>query len=387
MSAKLWCVVCQDTRSLLWMASDLVLPASQLTVLERLGGLHLKLQPLSILCNSCYSLVELWDKQISAATETEQALKGLITYARERLDEDAEKKNESVLIREHNEDNSCGPASLSCAFGVEKVKPAKGSSDLLVAGERTVAGSLVTDSDRSHAEPSDRRLSSDCDAPGSGIPVSAEADVTDLGGVEVCGPAPAAVPVTSASALEVQSSDAVEGLTTPFDASDLIGEPERGGAATDRSPSDVADDAAASGRHVDGVSPAADPTPPSETRTASRHRCHICGKGFARGGSLADHLAAHAGTKGYVCAECGESFQYRDGLLVHRRRHHGGGRLSCPHCSQRFEKSCNLRRHLRVHTGERPFGCTFCPKRFAQSNGLKKHVRSLHGDRVSVKPS
>ena len=85
MSGKLWCAVCHTGHSQLWMASDLVLHSTQLTVLERLKGLELQLQAHCILCTACFSLVEHWDKQIAAAAKTEQILKGLIPPAEDHL--------------------------------------------------------------------------------------------------------------------------------------------------------------------------------------------------------------------------------------------------------------------------------------------------------------
>ena len=258
-----------------------------------------------------------------------------------------------------------------------------------VAAECSVAGSGGPD-----PQPSDQ-LSAESDAGGTGRDPS---DAVAAGGAEASEPdaAPVSVTETGASVADVKLSECTDELTAHIAAGCTDVEPLGAGPVPGPAAPGAGEGAACPGQPATqgrdaAPAPAADRVPPpseaAAARPASRHRCHICGKGFARGGSLTDHLAAHAGTKAYSCGECGAQFQYRDGLLVHRRRHHGGGRLACPHCPLHFEKSCNLRRHLRVHTGERPFECQFCRKRFAQSNGLKKHVRGLHADRVPVKPS
>lgn len=82
-------------------------------------------------------------------------------------------------------------------------------------------------------------------------------------------------------------------------------------------------------------------------RPPGGHKCHICGKLFARRGKLQRHLKTHSVQKPYACELCGHGFTERCNLVQHMQLHEVSGPCKCPHCGRCFNQRRNLATHVR----------------------------------------
>lgn len=109
--------------------------------------------------------------------------------------------------------------------------------------------------------------------------------------------------------------------------------------------------------------------------------CDTCGKRFAFGCLLRDHINLHTGLKPYLCQECGRAFSQKASLNQHARTHNSVRPYKCTDCTQGFFGKGDLKKHMRKHTGERPYVCEICGEGFSQSSHLGVHRRSHTGER------
>ena len=59
-------------------------------------------------------------------------------------------------------------------------------------------------------------------------------------------------------------------------------------------------------------------------RQNMKFKCTFCGKGFAQGRNLKDHINIHTGEKPYICKFCGAAFSSVGNHGMHERTVHMG---------------------------------------------------------------
>ncbi|XP_014243717.1 zinc finger protein 664-like [Cimex lectularius] len=118
-----------------------------------------------------------------------------------------------------------------------------------------------------------------------------------------------------------------------------------------------------------------------EKKLEKNFTCDTCGKRFAFGCLLRDHINLHTGAKPYLCQICGRSFSQKASLKQHTRTHNAIRPHKCTECDQGFYGKGDLKKHLRKHTGERPYVCEMCGEGFSQSSHLGFHKRTHTGER------
>lgn len=106
------------------------------------------------------------------------------------------------------------------------------------------------------------------------------------------------------------------------------------------------------------------------------YHCENCGKTFARGGQLSQHMVTHTGIKKHKCEYCGSKFSCLANLKIHLKVRyiiHIGTRLNVNLFYSFFfyilQKS---------HLDERDFVCHICSKAFYRRDALKKHILCYH---------
>ena len=82
--------------------------------------------------------------------------------------------------------------------------------------------------------------------------------------------------------------------------------------------------------------------------------------------------------KKHSCMVCGKLFTCASGLKIHMRSHTGDKPYTCEHCGQGFAQQGVLQRHLRKHTGAKPFVCDICGKGFTRNSNKKYHCMVAH---------
>uniref|UniRef100_A0A3P8TR39 C2H2-type domain-containing protein n=1 Tax=Amphiprion percula TaxID=161767 RepID=A0A3P8TR39_AMPPE len=124
--------------------------------------------------------------------------------------------------------------------------------------------------------------------------------------------------------------------------------------------------------------------------------CSFCGKEFATGGCLTQHISIHTREKplrcficektfseesmlishdcigeSSHCSVCAERFSRREDFNCHFRRHQ-----RCSVCNAGFSDRDSLVQHMRSHTRQTQFICSVCGKDFAWRRHLTKHMEN-----------
>ena len=115
-------------------------------------------------------------------------------------------------------------------------------------------------------------------------------------------------------------------------------------------------------------------------KSAVKHKCTICQRGFNSPKDLRSHVnAIHEGKRDFKCNSCGKCFGRVHTLNVHIQRSHGKaiGKYVCSYCERRFHTNYHLNSHTTaIHEkGEKTFECS---KSFGNKNSVSLHKRRIH---------
>ncbi|CAH1799340.1 unnamed protein product [Owenia fusiformis] len=118
------------------------------------------------------------------------------------------------------------------------------------------------------------------------------------------------------------------------------------------------------------------------SHTAERVQCHLCGKDFACGNTLWQHInSIHYTQKKSKCNICGKLVT-KNAYQKHLTTHTKEFRFHCEHCGKGFHESHNKQRHVTtIHDRHKlvKIPCQFCGKLFTSKSNLHQHTMSVHG--------
>lgn len=112
-----------------------------------------------------------------------------------------------------------------------------------------------------------------------------------------------------------------------------------------------------------------------------KHLCTYCGKKFAFGAALRQHISgAHEKDKlaPETCDVCGKVFKGLKVLAGHKKQVHGAQIWRCTQCDAAFSTKARLTKHTYSHLKKRPFNCHLCTSGYYMVDYLKGHYERSH---------
>lgn len=108
------------------------------------------------------------------------------------------------------------------------------------------------------------------------------------------------------------------------------------------------------------------------------YACELCGKRFARGGQLQQHIITHGDSsiKKFPCLICGSNFSTAANLRAHQQRHEQGPVHFCEKCSMHFANEVLLKaHHNKMHLKVQSFECEICQSTIVDEE-LGEHMKT-----------
>ena len=117
----------------------------------------------------------------------------------------------------------------------------------------------------------------------------------------------------------------------------------------------------------------------------------ICPKCPGKFFNSENHLNEHTRrvhVRNYTCDICGYAVSQKSRLQQHMLTTHLSNDekpFKCDVCGKGFGRSRSLAEHKNIHTNKRPYKCQLCPADFNSSGTLGGHIRGTHKGQKRVK--